>query len=92
MESSFQPSRPGAAALDRYSWLHLASGYALARYGVTPGNAWLILCGFEVFEAVLRGTQGLGQEGQGLKEFESKENIAADILVGMIGYFLQRKT
>lgn len=80
----------GCAALDTWSVAHFASGAALAKLGCKPGLAWCLLIGFEVPEAELRNGARPGAPGSGLFEYESGPNSAADIIVGMAGYYLAR--
>lgn len=77
--------RAGDAALDAWSWVHFGSGLAL---GVVLSSWWLAflaLAAFEVVEALLRR---VGRGGKGLFEHESWANVAADLVIGMLGWML----
>lgn len=74
--------RKGEAALDNWSWAHVASGAGLALSGVSWGWSLALLVGFEALEGALRRTKDRG----GLFEYESWPNIVADVVTGMIGF------
>lgn len=85
MPKIFPLSRPGDAPLDWWSIVHTASGAALA---VVVGRWWValgLLLAYEVMEAGLRRVK---RHGDGLFEYESWYNIALDIVVGMVGWFV----
>ena len=76
--------RKGEAALDDWSWAHVASGAGLALTGVSWAWAAVLLVGFEAFEGALRRFQD--GSGEGLFEYESWPNVVADVLTGMAGF------
>jgi hypothetical protein len=79
--------RKGEAALDAWSWVHLAGGALIGLTGLLWPWALGLIVGFEVLEGGLRRIK---RDGEGLFEYESWTNIAADIVVGAVGYFLGR--
>ena len=82
------PSQAGVAAVDAWSVAHVASGWVLARGGLSPGGAFLLLATYEILEAQLRkGVEG----GGGVLEYESPANVAADLVAGMAGYYAGRR-
>ncbi len=81
--------QPGEAAVDKWSAVHLAAGWWLGTRKVTPVQALTGIVLYEVIEAFLR--QSPTADGQGLTEYESAANIAADVEFGMLGFYLQRK-
>jgi hypothetical protein len=75
--------KKGEAALDWWSLVHVAAGMGL---GLLPiGWLWavLLIVGFEGVEALLRRVK---RHGNGLFEHESWPNIAADVVVGLLGF------
>lgn len=73
--------RKGEAAVDAWSWVHLASGVALGAVGFGFLATFGLLVLYEAVEALLRK----GRSGVGVFEYESWTNILVDILVGMLG-------
>jgi hypothetical protein len=79
--------RKGEAPFDLWSWVHLGSGAALGLVLASPLWAAGLLLLYEGFEALLRRIKT--EEG-GLFEYESWPNIAADVLVGLVGFIAVR--
>jgi hypothetical protein len=78
--------RKGEAALDWYSFAHLAGGGALGwLVPVGAARVLAVLVAYEVFEAALRHLP-VRHQGKGLFEYESWPNIVADILVAWAGW------
>lgn len=71
--------------VDRWTFVHVVAGFVLGKLGVGLALAVVILAGFEVLEAFLRRTPG--NDGKGLFEFESAQNILADVAFGLLGYW-----
>lgn len=80
--------RKGEAALDNWSWAHVASGAGLALGGVSWGWSLVMLVGFEAFEAALRTIRT--KEAGGMFEYESWPNIVGDVVTGFIGFAAAR--
>ncbi len=76
--------RKGEAALDNWSWAHVASGAGLALSGVSWGWSLAALVGFEALEGALRRVRT--KDAGGLFEYESWPNVVADVVTGMIGF------
>ncbi len=68
----------GDAPLDGWTFLHLASGVALARIGINREVAYGLIAGVEIAELVLRRRLPFFRE--------SFANIAADIAAGVGAY------
>ncbi|HLF15944.1 MAG TPA: hypothetical protein VI796_00715 [Candidatus Thermoplasmatota archaeon] len=77
--------RPGHAALDLWSLVHLGAGVALGLLGTVWWLAFLLLVAFEALEGILRRVKRHG--GGGLFEYESWPNVLADIAIGMVGWY-----
>jgi hypothetical protein len=81
--------RPGHAALDRWSLVHLASGFGL---GLLPlGWPWA-LAALVAFEGAEAGLRRIRTQGGGLFEYESWRNIIVDIVIGGAGFVVARLT
>jgi hypothetical protein len=79
------PPRKGQAAFDRWSIPHLLTGFGLGMLPLRWPFVLALLVAYEAFEGGLR--QYRLEEG-GVFEYESWPNIAADIMLGMLGYAL----
>lgn len=79
--------RKGEHALDGWTWVHFASGLALGIVGLKWRWALALLIGFEAVEALLRRAK---KDGEGLFEYESWKNVAADVAAGLLGYAVGR--
>lgn len=73
--------------IDVWTLVHVATGWVLARLGLSFFPVLGLLLGFEVVEAWLRK---LKTGGVGLFAPESHGNIVADILAGCAGYVIGR--
>ena len=81
----------GEASLDRWTLVHLASGFALGWLGAGLLTTATVLVGYEAFEMQLRKVPATGDSNgfvAGLLEFESQKNILADLIAGLAGYFV----
>jgi hypothetical protein len=76
-------SRPGQAPLDWWSWVHLATGAALA---IAFAHWWAVLAILCIYEVLEGGLRRIKLEEGGLFEHESWLNIVTDIAVGMVGF------
>lgn len=79
--------RPGEAALDGWSLVHVGAGYALATVTRKPSTVLAMLIAYELYEAVVMRADA-DAAAKGLREYESPANIAADIACGMAGFWL----
>lgn len=77
--------RRGESAFDRWSWVHVGSGAALALLVADWRIVLGLLVAFEGLEGALRRIRV--KEG-GLFEYESWPNIVGDLVVGMAGFFV----
>lgn len=81
---------PGQNAIDAWTFVHLASGFVLAKtLPLKRSHALCLFIGFEIAEAILRKIPG--NNGKGLFEPESWKNIGCDILAGYAGFEIGKK-
>ena len=75
---------------DRWTFVHIGSGYLMCRLRVPTGLALLWIIGFEMLEALLRSHPDNVPSfiPKGYLEYESQANIVGDILAGLFGYGL----
>jgi len=69
--------------LDRWSWVHLGAGLLLGLTGLDWRIGVALIVGFEGLESILRRIK---TNGEGLFEYESWPNVAADIVIGSAGF------
>jgi len=75
--------RKGEAAIDEWSLAHVASGFVVGLLPIGWLTAAAAIVGYEAFEGLLRRIKT--EEG-GLFEYESWPNVAADIVLGLLGF------
>lgn len=75
-------TRFNRAAIDAWTPVHVASGFALGRVGFSRPAAYGLIAGVEAIELLLAPSTGFFQE--------SRRNIIADLLIGAGAYELGR--
>ena len=81
--------RKGEQALDGWSFVHFGAGLALGLAPIGWWTATALVVGYEGLEALLRRIK---LEDGGLFEYESWANIAADVVLGLLGFALLHHT
>ena len=80
-------SRVNLDPVDRWSLLHLGGWYLAGKNGVPPAVALAAILGWEVVE---NGVKDNFPELFVHPVHDSRENIIADIAIGLLGYHLGR--